>query len=149
MGDRAVDAKERTAVRRWVRAAAMALMALMALALIVILAEPAWAKIVVVDRDRAHGDYAVALASGMVDRPTRLWVRVESSPKKDVRVTWSTSCTKNSVTRPKSGEFTARTPLERAVRMGYRRPDECTFTARGSLGVKGRILVILLARVPG
>ncbi len=143
MGDRAVGAKEGTAVRRWVRAAAMALV------LVSILAEPAWAKIVVVDRDRGHGEFAVALASGTVYAPRRLWIRVESSPKKDVRVTWSTSCTKDSVTRPKNGEFTDRTPLERGLRMGYRRPDKCTVTGRGSLGVKGRILVVLLARVPG
>jgi hypothetical protein len=114
------------------------------------LAEPAWARIVRVDRAVARGDYAIAVAGGDVDRPRRIWVRVKADPNQRVDVSWTVVCSRGYGAGSRDGDFSAVTPFTRRLAMPYRRPDGCTVSAAASLSGRGnRIVVIILARVPG
>ena len=119
------------------------------LAFAVGMSSPALAATHVVDRARAHGDFAVATASGSVDEPRRLWVKVYARPNQGVHVAWNVVCSRGSGAGSRDGAFNATTPVKRPVRMNYRRPDSCTFSAAAQLDDSGSITVILLARVPG
>jgi hypothetical protein len=118
--------------------------------MLTLMAEPAIADIVVVDRATARGDYAVATASGTVDNPRRLWVKVKARPNQRVDVYWLTVCSKGYGAGSKDGDFSGLTPLRKRIGMPYRRPDSCTVSASAQLSGRGRkIIVIILARVPG
>ena len=136
---------ERGSIRRVKRVISFGL----ALAFAVGTASPAVAAIRVVDRARARGNFAIATASGSVDEPRRLWVKVNARPNERVVVTWSVVCSRGSGAGSRDGDFNAMTPVKRPVRMNYRRPDSCTFAATAFLGGDGRLTVTLLARVPG
>lgn len=119
-----------------------------ALAFAVGTASPAVAAIQVVDRARARGGYATATATGSVDEPRRLWVKVNARPNQRVVVIWSVECSRGGSVGSRDGDFIATTPVKRLVRMNYRRPDSCTFAATVVLNDSGRLTVTLLARVP-
>lgn len=121
----------------------------LALAVTLATATPAQAAIRVVDRQRARGDFAVTTASGSVDEPRRLWVKVNARPNQGVSVSWVVTCTRGFGAGSRDGDFDATTPVRRAVRMNYRMPDSCTFAASAQLDDSGRLTVTLLARVPG
>jgi hypothetical protein len=115
-----------------------------------LLAGPALADVIVVDRAVGRGDYAVAVASGNVDRPRRLWVEVRARPNQRVDVDWVTVCSRGSGAGSRDGSFSGITPIRRRIRMSYRRPDGCTVSASAQLSGPGRrIVVVILARVPG
>lgn len=123
---------------------------LTALLTIVLLAEPALADIIVVDRAVGRGDYAVATASGTVDEPRRLWVKVKARPNQRVDVYWITTCARGTGAGSRDGDFSGITPVKRRIGMSYRRPDSCSVAATAQLSGRGRkIVVIILARVPG
>jgi hypothetical protein len=112
-------------------------------------AVPAEATVRVVDRARARGDFAVAVASGSVDNPRRLWVKVKAQSNQGVYVAWTVVCSRGSGAGSRDGDFNATTPLRRRLRTPYRQPDSCSFSASAQLDESGRLTVILLARVPG
>lgn len=99
----------------------------------------------VVGTASAAGDYASAIASGSADNPSKLRVRVTSVPRQSVNVNWTVVCTKGFGAGSKSGQFTARTPTTRAMRMPMSRPDNCTVSAGGFLERSGSLRVVLLA----
>ncbi len=106
------------------------------------------ADVRVIDKATARGDYAVATASGNVDRPARLWVKVKARPSQSVDVYWLVVCSKGLGAGSRDGDFTAVTPVKRVMRMPYRHPDSCTVSASAQLSGPGtRIVVVLLARV--
>lgn len=114
-------------------------------------ATPASARTIEVDRARARssGGFASASATGTVDDPKALIVKVTSRPtNQPVRVIWNVFCGRGSVSGSRSGDFTVRTRIRKELKMPYADPDYCTFAATISLiHGRGRITVILLARV--
>jgi hypothetical protein len=119
------------------------------LAIALVTAAPAQAEIRVLDRARERGDAAQASAAGEVAEPNRLWVKVKARPSQRVHVDWMVTCSRGSGTGSRDGRFNARTPVRHLVGMPYRNPDSCTFVATAQLNVSGRLILILLARVPG
>jgi hypothetical protein len=93
----------------------------------------------------AQGDYATCDASGTVNRPRELIVHATSSPGQQVRVYWSMTCAKGMGAGSKSGQFTAATPLRRAMKMPYRRPSWCSVAAGAQLSDGGHLRVWISA----
>jgi hypothetical protein len=112
-------------------------------------AAPTQAAIRVLDRARDRGGAAMASAAGEVAQPNRLWVKVKARPSQRVHVDWTVMCSRGSGTGSRDGRFNARTPVRRLVRMPYQSPDSCTFAATAQLDDSGRLILILLAGVPG
>ena len=114
-------------------------------------ATPASARTIEVDRGRARasGGFASASASGTVDDPKALIIKVTSRPTHQrVRVLWNVFCGRGSVSAARAGDFTMRTRIRKKLNMPYADPDYCTFAATISLSDgRGRITVILQARV--
>lgn len=94
----------------------------------------------------ASGDYAIAIASGNVDRPRAILVRVTATPRQTVGVNWTVVCSKGFGAGSKSGAFKARAPVTRPVKLPMRQPDNCTASAGGSLDGSGRVVVSLIGR---
>jgi hypothetical protein len=74
---------------------------------------------------------------------------VKARPSQRVRVDWKVTCLRGSGTGSREGRFNARTPVRRRVQMPFRRPDSCSFVATAKLRDSGRLILILLAGVPG
>jgi hypothetical protein len=118
-----------------------------ALGLVAGTAAPANATTKVIDRQTARGDYAVVVASGSVDNPNALFVKVKARPNQHVSVSWNDVCSKGYGAGSKDGSFSGVTPIKRRIKMPYTDPDSCSFAASGQLDNSGKIIVILLARV--
>jgi hypothetical protein len=118
----------------------------LAASLVLAVDSPASARVIVIDKARARGDFATAVASGNVRKPKRLWVKVKSRPHQRATGSYSVVCTKGSGAGSRSGNFSGRTPFRRRLRKPYRRPDSCTVAASAQLKRGGRLTVILLAR---
>jgi hypothetical protein len=118
--------------------------------LVALVPQPASAdNIVKIDRDSDTGRYATAIADGHADYPSRLWVKVRARPNQRVEVDWSLDCYDEGNRRSRSGDFRAITPVNRSLRIPYAEAEECFVNALASLANRGRVVVILLARVPG
>lgn len=114
-------------------------------ALLVATGVPAVASARTIGRASASGDYAIALASGHVNHPRRMYVKVTSSPHQSVSVSWTMVCSRGFGAGSKSGQFTRRTTVRRKLKMPYRRPDDCTVSASAQLDNGGHVKVILQA----
>ena len=121
--------------------------ALLALGILVGTALPAQASIVRIDRARARGDYATTIADGDVNNPRRIWVTIKARPNQHADGNYTMTCSKGPGAGSKDGKYSGTTPYRRVLKMPYRRPDECSVAALGSLGDSGTIIVILTARV--
>ena len=91
----------------------------------------------------ASGDYAIALASGTAENPGTINVRVTASPRQRVSVSWTMVCSKGLGAGSKSGQFSARTTVTRALRKPQSNPDSCTVSASAQLDNGGRVRVTL------
>lgn len=118
----------------------------MAISIVLAADSPAVAQKVTIDKARARGDYAIAIASGNVNKPKRLWVKVKSRPRQRASGSYTVVCTKGSGAGSKSGNFRGRTIFKRPLKKPYRRPDSCTVSASAQLKKGGRLTVILIAR---
>ncbi len=114
---------------------------------LIALEAPASADVKRIDRATARGDYAITTASGSVDNPTAIWVKIKARPNQKAGGNWNMVCSKGSGAGSKSGNYSGVTPFVRKLKMPYSRPDSCTVAALGSLSKGGKIIVILLARV--
>ncbi len=110
-------------------------------------AVPARAEIVVIDRARAHGPFATVQASARVQSPTKLWVTVRPRPRQEATVYWWVDCNRGQDTNDTSGTFRAMAPVTRVMRMPYDHPDECHVAVTASIDARGRLVVVLTARV--
>jgi hypothetical protein len=119
------------------------------LAIALATAAPTQAAIRVLDRARDRGAAAEASAAGEVVGPNRLWVKVKARPSQRVHVDWTVTCSLGSSDGSRNGRFSARTPFRHRVRMPFRHPDSCSFVATAQLDDSGRLILILLAGVPG
>jgi hypothetical protein len=119
------------------------------LAIALATAAPTQAAIRVVDRAVDRGAVAVVSAAGEVAQPDRLWVKVKAHRNKGVHVDWAVKCSSGTDEGSKDGKFNALAPVRRRVSVPLRHPDSCTFVATAKLLGSGKLVLILLARVPG
>ena len=111
-------------------------------------ATPASAGTITFAKKTGRGQYAVAVASGTVNHPHKLFVKVTASPNQRVYVAWNDVCSHGLSAGTKSGHFTATTPVRRSISHPYSLPDNCTVAASGQLRAGGnRITVFLQANV--
>lgn len=139
---------ERT-IRRVSRVVRGALALALCTSILVGLAQPALAEdIVRIGRDASHGWFAQVLAEGSVQFPNALFVKVRARPNQTVDVSWSLTCHDEGNSRNRRGAFSAVTPVKRRLRIPYADAEECFVRAEGVVRNRGRIILILLARVP-
>ncbi len=113
------------------------------------MAQPARAdSIIRIGRAVDSGLYATAIADSHVDYPEALWVKVQARPNQRVDVSWSLTCYDEGNSRSRSKDFTATTPLKRTLRIPYAEAEECFVNTLASLDDRGRVTIVLLARVP-
>jgi hypothetical protein len=82
---------------------------------------------------RAQGDFAVCTASGNEWHPKSIHVHVSAVPGQKVDVAWDVVCSKGSGAGSKSGNFTARTSVNRKIAHPYTQPGSCSVAATGQL----------------
>lgn len=100
----------------------------------------------IIGKASASGDYAIAIASGDVDNPAQIRVRVTSNRRQVISVHWTVVCSRGFGAGSKSGSFERRTTrVTRRLRLPMRNPDSCTASASGSLERGGRVKVVLLS----
>lgn len=92
---------------------------------------------------RSSGDFAICIASGTAHHPGKIRVHVGASPRQRVTVSWNMVCSRGLSAASKSGQFTARTRINRVMRHPFRRPDTCIVAAGGQLAGRGRLHVWL------
>jgi hypothetical protein len=92
-----------------------------------------------------EGDFAIAIASGQANHPSRLSVKITSKPAQHVTGNWTVICSKGTSAGSKSGELAGTGTFTRRLKMNTRNPDSCTVSAAGSLDRGGKIRVTLLA----
>lgn len=90
---------------------------------------------------RAQGDFAVCDASGNASHPVTIRVHVSATPRQSVLVSWDTVCSKGFGAGSKSGQFHARTTVNRVIRHPYIHPDSCTVAAGAQLSSGGKVHV--------
>jgi hypothetical protein len=92
-----------------------------------------------------EGDFAIAIASGQANHPSKLSVKITSKPAQRVTGNWTVICSKGTSAGSKSGELAGVGTFTRNLKMSTRHPDTCTVSAAGSLDHGGKIRVTLLA----
>ncbi len=126
---------------------ARSIVGLLAVLLVLATANPALADVVVVDKQKARGNYPTVQASGDVLSPTKLWVTVKARPSQPAMVFWWMTCSRGGDTKSSSARFREMAPVTHAMKMPYRTPDECQVAITASLDDRGTIVVMLTARV--
>jgi hypothetical protein len=90
---------------------------------------------------RASGDYATCDEAGNAKEPTVLTVHVTAGPNQSVLVSWDDVCSEGDSAASTSGQFTARTPIDRTIRHPFAHPDSCTVAAGAQLNGGGSLHV--------
>jgi hypothetical protein len=99
----------------------------------------------VIDRQRSSGDYAIAQASGSVDKPGTIRLRVSASPSQLVDATWMVVCSKGlGSSGSKDGQFKGTAPLSKTLKLPMSNPDDCTVSANAQLSRGGKVAVTLV-----
>lgn len=96
-------------------------------------------------KGHASGDYAVTQAAGTVKRPGTIRVKVTASPRQKVSVSWTMVCTKGTNAGSKSGQFEARTNVNRALKKPMSHTDSCTVSANAQLSGSGKVSIAITA----
>ena len=102
----------------------------------------------VVATKTSSGGFALAKVSATVHRTATLRVRVTSTPRQTVLVSWTVVCKKGKTSSKKVSQYgPTMTPTTRSVPLTMPRPDRCTLSATGQLeNGEGTIGVAILAR---
>ena len=90
---------------------------------------------------RSSGDFAICDEAGDATRPTKIQVHVTASPNQSVLVSWDVVCSAGDSAASTSGQFTARTPIDRTIRHPFAHPDSCTIAAGAQLNDSGSLHV--------
>jgi hypothetical protein len=90
---------------------------------------------------RAQGDFAICVAGGTAYNPTTIHVHVSASPNQKVLVSWDLVCAKGFGAGSRSGQFHARTLVNRKISHPYAHPDNCTVSAGAQLSHGGHLHV--------
>ena len=96
-------------------------------------------------QETASGEYAIAVASGSVNRPRAIYVRVKSRPNQKATGAWNIVCSKGFGAGSRRGQLRGRTPFVRKLTMSYRHPSSCTASASAQLSSGGFVKVQLYA----
>ena len=104
----------------------------------------ATSQLKVIGSGSGAGDYAVTAASGTANHPHVIYVRVTASPAQSVLVSWDLVCSKGFSAGSKSGQFNARTPVMRALKMPMNGVSSCIVSADAQLSGSGRLTVQVL-----
>ena len=99
----------------------------------------------VIGSGSASGDGAIAYATGTASKPSRIRVRITSSPRQSVFVAWSVECSRGTRTKSVNGRFRARTRVTRRLRVPMRRPRSCNASVSALIDRAGRVRVRLLS----
>lgn len=101
----------------------------------------------VIDKERARGKYAVAVASGHAKRPHALFVKVVPHPKQRIEGAWTVVCSKGSGAGTEDGRTRGKGREVEKLDMPYHRPKSCDVAADAQLQEGGhKITVTLYAR---
>jgi hypothetical protein len=100
----------------------------------------------VIGRKSTTGDFAIAAASGSINRPALVRIRVVSTPSQPVQVTWKLRCTKGKGAATRQGQFRASTPAMRRPLFPMAKPSRCSLSASAQLERQGTVTVTLFAR---
>jgi len=109
---------------------------------------PPRARTGVVDEARRIGRLAVAQARGVVVDPGRVRIRISAAPKQTVTVNWQLGCFRNRRVKLGRGEYRARTPDVRVIRVPLSGAETCTAVASAGLTKikgEGRVKVAIIA----
>jgi hypothetical protein len=79
-----------------------------------------------------EGGTPIAYARGYVTFPRDLIVKVKADPALNMEVFWNVTCAKGAKGKFPEGEFTALAPLQRKLRKGFKRPDNCTIDVQAA-----------------
>lgn len=97
-----------------------------------------------IDMSSASGDYAIAQASGTINNPHRIRVRVTAKPRQRVEVSWTMTCGRGTSAASKSGQYKARTTTTRTLRQPMRHADQCVVAANAQLDGSGKVTIRIL-----
>ena len=114
--------------------------------------ESATSKTVTLDVARASGRGARAIATGSINAPRAVQLRISARPKQRVAVVWGVACARqgNLSKRPvTSGDYVTVPPDIRTLPLPAKRVAICAVSARGRLLSAGRVKVTLLASTRG
>ena len=102
-----------------------------------------------IDKGTDNG-FPIAYARGFAESPRALLMRVKSEPKQPVEVRWQVTCRRGSKhAKVPSGTFTFTPTRTKKLKMGTRRPDDCTVDVQAAYvtaDVAGFIKIELFAR---
>jgi hypothetical protein len=85
----------------------------------------------------ASGEFAIAQASGKTKNPSKIWVKVTSSPSQSVQGAYSVVCSRGFGAGSKNGSIGGGTPLLRRLPLPTRNPDSCIVAANAQLQNSG------------
>ena len=108
--------------------------------------KPAAPRSVTVKVVRKVGNHARASATGIVDRPAAVAIRVSAAPRQRVVVTWGLACPKTNKGTDSGigGSYVTIPPNVRALRLPRRKIAFCAVRGDARLTRKGRVKVTLL-----
>ena len=92
---------------------------------------------------KANGDFAVAVASGNVRHPHKIFAKVTSHPARGVDGAWTVVCSRGFGAGSRSGNLGGHTPLIKRLSQPYANPDTCTASADAQLRDTGSVRVSL------
>ena len=79
-----------------------------------------------------EGGTPIAYATGKVNNPRHLFVRVSADPSLSMEVLWNVTCAKGAKGKFPAGEFIAKAPIDRKLKKGFKRPDNCTIDVQAA-----------------
>ncbi len=92
-------------------------------------------------QQRSRGKFATANASGIIDRPKEIWLRVSAAPKQKVSGQWNVSCGAGATD---SDTFTVTPPNLMKLRIPRKKADSCIAGASAQLEKTGRLKLTVL-----
>jgi hypothetical protein len=88
---------------------------------------------------RSSGEFAACSESGEATSPVSFLVHVTASPDQSVEVFWGDTCTLGTSVASASGQFTATTPIDRAIGHPFKHPDSCGVAVTAGLSDSGSL----------
>ncbi|MEJ7786413.1 MAG: hypothetical protein WKF96_16540 [Solirubrobacteraceae bacterium] len=105
---------------------------------------PPPSKSVTFGKQSASGEFAIAQTSGTIDSPEVIRVRVKTTPEQSVLVSYTLVCSTGASAGTDSGQFSAKTPVDRKIDVPNGKPDSCMVSANAQMeGPKGTIEIKL------
>jgi hypothetical protein len=95
----------------------------------------------------ATGKFAACNASGTIDHPLSIAIKIDAVPGQKIFGNWAMTCSKGKHARSSKGDLPKRAPAVRPVRLTLPHPDQCVLAAMAQLRKSGTIKVFLTATV--